>query len=211
MTPAMLGLLAFAALVAIWLASILAIFLRRRHTARLRSLATALKNDYHGDVHSQRMIDDASRTYLERSAAFAFPVIIPVTILALAVIGLIRRLRRQTLFSPLEGVEWARFRDQEAKLAVEAAHGLGTVRADPRFRRLVELAVEVEMMRSPFLSLSTTVLSALPLLLYALAYGGREALMILPRITLHLAGAFRPLLRSPTEPQKSGVTEPTKR
>jgi hypothetical protein len=125
------------------------------------------------------------------------PFLIPAALSVLAVTGIVRRMRSAGRWSPLEAIELMRFRDHELKLLHDVTNSRGTVRGDPRFRRLSELAFEIEAFRWPLAALSTVTISLPALLLYFIAYGARETIFIMPQLGLLLAQSLR--LPRPTQ------------
>lgn len=190
-----LALGAFVLLVVAWAIALLSLPLAHRYRARCDRLATSLRTDSRYRDRDPSPIVHALDQNVGNIMAFAFPIILPVTILALAGSGLVMHLRRSPRFSPLEGLEWARFREHELLLLDDEVRGRGTLRTDPRFRRLGELAFECEIANRPLVSLITVVISLPSLLLYGAVYGAREAVLILPQLAYFYAHALRPLVR----------------
>ncbi|MCB8821432.1 hypothetical protein [Microvirga rosea] len=200
----------FFALVISWAVTLLAAPSARRRKKHLDELGSQLVNDASSEA-DHRLVREALTFRVGPVAAFAFPVILPVTVLVLAVTGLIRRWTGEHGPSPLEGIEWARFQEHELLLTYAVFKGQGTLRADPRFRRLDELSFETEIFRFPILSV-LTVLFAMPgLLFYAAVHGWREAIQLLPQIAFLYARALGPALKPfrPT-PMTSGTIQATR-
>jgi hypothetical protein len=120
-----------------------------------------------------------------------FPLVIPTALFMLAITGIVRRIRSAQNSSPLEALELIRFQDHELKLLRDVTTSQRTVRNDPRFRRLSELGVEVEVCRWPLVALLTVTLSLPALVLYLIAHGVRETMLIMPQLGLLFAHALR--------------------
>jgi hypothetical protein len=154
----------------------------RPRRARLQVMIADLKAERSYVQQDFTLIDQALDEARSSVMVVVLPVLIPVALSRLAVTGIRQRLRGAELWSPLEALELMRFRDHELKLLDDIRHSRGTVRADPRFRRLSELAFEVEAFRWPLVWLVTVTLALPALLLYLVAYGAQEAVSIIPQL-----------------------------
>jgi hypothetical protein len=154
----------------------------RPRRVRFKVLVAALKTDDRYGEKDHAMIDQALDEARADVMVVTIPILIPVALFSLAVTGIGRGLRFTERSSPLETIELVRFRDHELRLLDDLAHSRGIVRGDPRFRRLSELAVEIEVLRWPLVSLVTVAISLPALVLYLVAYGPREAILILPQL-----------------------------
>jgi len=195
MTSSVIVLLLFAVPVAGWiLALATAPFARRRH-ARLEALSRALKEDPRYGEADRARVNESLEPLLGPGMALVLLAAVPASLLALAVRGMtemgLARRHPSCRPSPLEDIEWERFRTHEFTQRVDGSAPIGE---DPRFRRLGELAFEVELLRRPLLLLSVAVLSLPALLLYGLAYGIRDALLVLPQMAFFVAQALAPVL-----------------
>jgi hypothetical protein len=154
----------------------------RPRRVRFKVLVAALKTDDRYGEKDHAMINqalDEARAYI---MIVTLPILIPVALFSLAVTGICRGLRFTERWSPLEAIELMRCRDHELKLLHDVTNSRGTVRGDPRYRRLSELAFEIEVLRWPLVSLVTVAISLPALVLYFVAYGPREVILILPQL-----------------------------
>jgi hypothetical protein len=154
----------------------------RPRRARLRVLVADLKAEKSYGQQDFALIDQTLVEARTGIIIVALPILVSVALLSLGVTGIHRRLRAAERWSSLEALELMRFRDHELKLLDDIRHSRGMVRADPRFRRISELAFEVEAFRWPLLWLLTGTLALPTLLPYGVAYGAREALLIVPQL-----------------------------
>jgi hypothetical protein len=165
--------------------------LAQRHRARMKDLVADLKADERYGETDRALIDEAIGEVRSNPMVVALPLLIPAALFVLAVTGIVGRMRSAGGWSPLEAVELMRFRDHELKLLHDVTNSRRTVRADPRFRRLSELAFYIEAFRWPLASLLTVTISLPALLLYLMAYGARETIFIMPQLGLLLAHGLR--------------------
>lgn len=211
MTLSVLVLLLFAVPVAGWILALATVPLARRRHVRLNALAHALKEDPRYGAADRARVEESLEPLLGPGMALVLLAAVPASLLALAARGLMDKgFAKQPGCrpSPLEDIEWARFRAHElTRLADEPA----IVGDDPRFRRLGELAFEVELLRRPLLLLGLAVLSLPALLVYGLAYGIRDALLILPQTAFFLAQALAPILGPVRTRRPRDKTGPAKR
>lgn len=170
-----------------------------RRVNQLRSLVASLKSDERYAAPALASIDDAVSEVRVGAMAVIFPILIPITLFILFFRGLRARLSGRQLLSPGEAFELMRFREHEQRLRCDTAQARGTVREDPRFRRLDELAFEIEAMRWPLASLLTVIVSIPALLLFLALYGRRETSLILLQLGLFFARALAEL---PTTDQR---------
>ena len=182
----------FGGLLGGWLAlQRLADVLARPRRARLKALVADLKADERYGEKDHALIDEAVNEPRGNAMVVVLPFLIPTALVVLAVAGIVRRMRSAGGWSPLETLELMRFRDHELKLLRDVMHSRGAVRGDPRFRRLSELAFEIEAFRWPLASLLTVVISLPALPLYLIAYGVRETIFIMPQLGLLFALGLR--------------------
>jgi hypothetical protein len=165
--------------------------LARPRRARLKGLVADLKADERYGEKDHALIDEAMDEARGNAMTVLLPLLIPTALFVLAAIGIVRRMRSAGGWSPLEALELMRFRDHELKLLHDVTHSRGTVRRDPRFRRLSELAFEIEAFRWPLVSLLTVTISVPVLPFYLLAYGARETMFIMPQLGLLFARGLR--------------------
>jgi hypothetical protein len=154
----------------------------RSRRVRLQILVTDLKADQSYGKQDLALVDQTLNEARTSIVVVALPVLVPLALSSLAATGLRRRLRGAEHWSPLEALELMRFRDHELRLLGDLKHARGSVRADPRFRRLSELVFEIEAFRWPLISLLTMMLALPSLLLYSAIYGARETVSILPQL-----------------------------
>jgi hypothetical protein len=154
----------------------------RPRRVRFKVLVAALKTDDRYGEKDHDMIDQALDEARADIMIVTLPILIPVALFSLAVTGICRGLRFTERWSPLEAIELMRCRDHELKLLHDVTNSRGTVRGDPRYRRLSELAFEIEVLRWPLVSLVTVAISLPALVLYFVAYGPREVILILPQL-----------------------------
>jgi hypothetical protein len=211
MTSSVLVLLLFAVPVAGWILALATAPLARRRHARLEALARALKEDPRYGAADRARVEESLEPLLGPGMALVLLAAVPASLLALAARGLMDKRfarRRECRPSPLEDMEWVRFRTHEL---TRLADGPAIVGDDPRFRRLGELAFEVELLRRPLLLLGLAVLSLPALLAYGLAYGIGDALLVLPQTAFFLAQALAPVLGAVRTRRPKGGTGPARR
>jgi hypothetical protein len=112
---------------------------------RLKALVAALKADDRYEEQDHVLIDQALGGARATLMVGTVPVLIPVALSSLAVTGIHRRLRSAERWSPLEALEFMRFRDHELRHLDDLTNSRRAVRTDPRFRRLSELAFEMAL------------------------------------------------------------------
>lgn len=181
--------LAFAALVGWPLLQLASVLLVRPLRARMRRVADELSRDGQYGPDDRALVQRLVRESRGVPAFVAFPILLPLGLVAASIVELVGRDRPQDGMKHRPGQTSRDIEDPERSMGRRT--GAERVHHDVRFETLAGLAFEISVLRWP-LTTFLTILLCIPVLpLLALAYGLRQIGMILTGAAGRLAISLR--------------------